>query len=119
MAPPAAAKAKPTKGKRQAENLNTQIQLVVKSGKILMGYKSALKAIRNSKAKLLITATNMPPLRRSEIDYYAMLGKVDVHAYHGDNNELGTACGKFFQASIITVLDVGDSDIMKTVKDKM
>jgi ribosomal protein L30E len=35
--------------------------------------------------------------RKSEIEYYAMLAKTGVHHYTGDNNELGTACGKYFR----------------------
>merc|ERR1719491_1630511 len=42
----------------------------------------------------------------------AMLGKVPVHHYAGDNTSLGTACGKFFNCSILTILDGGDSDIL-------
>ena len=34
---------------------------------------------------------------RSEIEYYAMLAKTGVHHYAGNNNELGTACGKYFR----------------------
>lgn len=33
--------------------------------------------------KLIILANNCPPLRKSEIEYYAMLGKVSVHHFHG------------------------------------
>jgi len=34
-------------------------------------------------AKLVIIANNCPPLRKSEIEYYAMLAKVTVHHFHG------------------------------------
>ena len=34
-------------------------------------------------AKLIIIAANCPPLRRSEIEYYAMLGRTAVHHYSG------------------------------------
>lgn len=33
--------------------------------------------------KLIIIANNCPPLRKSEIEYYAMLAKVGVHHYNG------------------------------------
>lgn len=51
----------------------------------------------SGKAKLVILADNTPQLRRSEIEYYAMLAKTGVHHYKGDNIELGTACGKLFE----------------------
>jgi len=32
--------------------------------------------------KLILISSNCPPLRRSEIEYYAMLAKVGVHHYN-------------------------------------
>lgn len=65
-------------------------------------------------AKLVIIANNCPPLRKSEIEYYAMLAKVTVHHYHGNNVDLGTACGKYFRVCCLSIIDPGDSDIINT-----
>ncbi|KAJ1779750.1 60S ribosomal protein L30 [Coemansia sp. RSA 520] len=86
----------------------------MKSGKSSLGYKSTLKTLRSGKAKLIIISGNTPPLRKSEIEYYAMLAKTSVHHYNGNNIELGTACGKYFRVGTLSVLDAGDSDILKT-----
>ena len=67
------------------------------------------------KAKLVIIANNTPPLRKSEIEYYAMLAKTGVHHYSGSNIELGTACGKYFRVCSLTITDPGDSDIIKSM----
>lgn len=69
--------------KGAAESINTRLQLVMKSGKYCLGYKSTLKSIRMGKAKLVLIASNCPALRKSEIEYYAMLGKTGVHHFHG------------------------------------
>jgi ribosomal protein L30E len=39
-----------------------------------------------------------------------MLAKTGVHHYTGDNNELGTACGKYFRLAsyILPVLRIRD-----------
>ncbi|EUT85510.1 hypothetical protein PFAG_02871 [Plasmodium falciparum Santa Lucia] len=75
------------KSKKSAgDNINAKLQLVMKSGKYQFGRKSCLKALRTGK----------------------------VHDYHGDNNDLGTACGKLFRISCLVITDVGDSDIIKT-----
>ena len=42
----------------------------------------------------------------------AMLAKTSVHHYNGDNTALGTACGKLFNCSVLTIIDAGDSDIL-------
>lgn len=88
-------------------------------------------------AKLIVIANNCPPLRKSEIEYYAMLAQTGVHHYHGskpsplpyciilgdfnpcvslvtaDNVDLGTACGKLYTVSTLSITDPGDSDILK------
>ena len=110
---------------------------------------------RSCVAKLVIICNNCPPLRKSEIEYYAvrppflaapliqctcrsppppnqgfaspvltplsslswqMLAKCGVHHYNGNNNDLGTACGKFFRVSCLTITDAGDSDIIKVME---
>ncbi|KAF3923236.1 hypothetical protein ABW21_db0200435 [Orbilia brochopaga] len=105
----------PTKKSKKAENsINSRLALVMKSGKVCLGYKSTLKTLRSGKAKLVIIAGNTPPLRKSELEYYAMLAKTNVHHFAGNNIELGTACGKLFRCSTMAILDQGDSDILAT-----
>lgn len=52
-------------------------------------------------AKLVLLSGNTPPLRRSEIEYYAMLSKTPVHLYQGSNVALGTAAGKLFRVGCV------------------
>jgi large subunit ribosomal protein L30e len=42
-----------------------------------------------------------------------MLSKCQVIPYNGTNKDLGTACGKYFNCSMLAVIDQGDSDIVK------
>merc|ERR1711988_695966 len=103
------------KSKKSAESVNSRLALVMKSGKALLGYKSTLKSLRNGKAKLILISSNCPALRKSEIEYYAMLAKTGVHHYTGDNNALGTACGKYYRVGVLAVTDAGDSDIVRSM----
>ncbi|XP_039052569.1 60S ribosomal protein L30-like [Hibiscus syriacus] len=133
------------KTKKTHESINNRLTLVMKSGKYTLGYKTVLKSLRNSKVldsaahieqlqmmgflffhgevklngfhlgKLIIIANNCPPLRKSEIEYYAMLCKVGVHHYNGNNVDLGTACGKYFRVCFLSIVDPGDSDIIKSM----
>mmetsp|Transcript_6149 Transcript_6149/g.10927 ORF Transcript_6149/g.10927 Transcript_6149/m.10927 type:complete len:107 (+) Transcript_6149:74-394(+) len=103
----------PRSKKKNTDNINAKLALVIKSGKYSLGYKSTLKTLRSGKGKIVIVSSNCPPLRKSEIEYYAMLAKVEVHHYSGNNSELGTACGKYFRVSMLSVTDPGDSDIVK------
>ena len=97
--------------------MNAKLKLVMKSGKAILGYKASIKSLRTNKSKMVMIASNCPPLRKSEIEYLAMLAKTQVHHYSGDNTALGTACGKFFNCSVLSVLDGGDSDILATGKE--
>jgi large subunit ribosomal protein L30e len=115
MAPAAGGKKVTTK--KAIEGINSHIQLVMKSGKASLGYKTTLKSLRQNKGKMVVIASNTPALRKSEIEYYAMLAKCNVHHYSGSNNDLGTACGKYFRVGCMTVIDVGDSDILRLGAD--
>merc|ERR1712150_248136 len=101
--------------KKGNESINSRLALVMKSGKYTLGYRSTLKTLRQGKAKLVIIGSNMPQLRKSEIEYYAMLSKTGVHHYTGNNIELGTACGKYFRVAVLSITDPGDSDIIRSM----
>jgi ribosomal protein L30E len=42
----------------------SKLALVMKSGKVVLGYRSTLKSLRSGKAKLILIAANTPPLRK-------------------------------------------------------
>ncbi|XRM44327.1 60S ribosomal protein L30 [Aspergillus tubingensis] len=73
------------KSKKTGDTINSRLALVMKSGKVTLGYKSTIKTLRSGKAKLVIIAANTPPLRKSELEYYAMLAKAPVHHFSGNN----------------------------------
>ncbi|CDR37290.1 CYFA0S01e09296g1_1 [Cyberlindnera fabianii] len=101
---------------KNQENINQKLALTIKSGKYTLGYKSVVKSMRQGKAKLVIIAANTPVLRKSELEYYAMLSKTNVHYFQGGNNELGTACGKLFRVGVLAITDAGDSDILTSLE---
>jgi len=103
------------KQKKAIESINSRLALVMKSGKYCLGLRQTLKTLRQGKSKLVIIANNTPPLRKSEIEYYAMLAKTGVHHYTGNNIELGTACGKYFRVCTLSITDPGDSDIIRSM----
>jgi large subunit ribosomal protein L30e len=58
-------------------------------------------------AKLVLIADNCPPLRKSELEYYAMLSKTSVHHFAGTNIALGTAAGKLFRVGYDLPVSLG------------
>merc|ERR1711915_746282 len=104
------------KSKKSGENVNQKLQLVMKSGKAVLGYRQTLKTIRQAKAKMVIVSKNCPALRKSEIEYYCMLSKTHLHHYEGNNTDLGTACGKLHRVGVLAITNPGDSDILRIIE---
>lgn len=63
--------------------------------------RRSLELMPCSVAKLVLIAGNCPPLRKSELEYYAMLSKTTVHHFSGTNVALGTAAGKLFRVGYV------------------
>ena len=83
--------------------MNPQLALVMKSGKVSIGYKQVLKTLRNGKAKALVLSSNLPLVRKSELEYLAILAKIKTIDFNGTNSDLGTACGKLFRISCMAI----------------
>ncbi|KER30567.1 hypothetical protein T265_03045 [Opisthorchis viverrini] len=97
------------KKSKALESINSRLALVMKSGKCAIGLRQTLRLLRRGGARLIIISNNAPPLRKTEIEYYAMLSKTGVHHYNGSNRDLGTACGKYFRVSTLAIEDPGMS----------
>jgi large subunit ribosomal protein L30e len=94
-------------------DVNKQIQIAVKTGKVALGVKEALEAAKFAKAKLLILASNCPENAKANILHYAKTSSVPIHTYPGTSLDLGSACGKQFVVAALTIREPGDSEILK------
>ena len=104
-----------TKKTKNEVNINSKLKLVIQSGKYKIGYRNTIRSLRGGESKLILIASNCPAIRRTELEYYAVLAKSDVHHFDGNNVELGTACAKLFPVSAMVISDAGDSDILESV----
>lgn len=94
-------------------DVNKQIQIAVKTGKVGLGTKEALEVVKFAKAKLVILASNCPENEKADILHYAKTSAVPVHTYPGTSLDLGSACGKRFVVAALTIREPGDSEILK------
>jgi large subunit ribosomal protein L30e len=94
-------------------DVNKQIEMAVRTGKVSFGVKEALDAARSAKAKLLIMASNCPEPQRGDILHYAKQSSLTVYTYPGSSVDLGGACSKPFVVAVLTVREPGDSEILK------
>ena len=90
---------------KTSENTKDKLGLVIRSGKynigknllILiaytpfshLGYKLAMRALRNGQSKLVLIANNCPAIRKTQLEYMAILGGSKVLHFEGNNVELG------------------------------
>ncbi|KAJ6238891.1 ribosomal protein L30 [Anaeramoeba flamelloides] len=95
-----------SKKSKKNEGIGSKLALVIKSGKYHLGTQQCLKDLRKGEGKLLIVANNCPPLKKSEIQYYAMLSRCKFHQFNGNNIDLGRACERnnfVYQVKIVHV----------------
>ncbi|XP_075849860.1 large ribosomal subunit protein eL30-like [Microcebus murinus] len=101
--------------KNSLESINSGLQLIKESGKYVLGYKQTPKMIRQGKARLVILTSNGPALRKSETENCAMLAKIIVHHYSGNNVELGR---KYYRVCTLAIIDLGDSDVIRSTPEQ-
>jgi len=94
-------------------DVNKQIQIAVRTGKVSLGIKEALDAARSAKGKLLIVASNCPEPYKTSLLHYAKQSGVPVFNYSVTSLDLGAACGKLYLVSALTIREAGDSEILK------
>jgi large subunit ribosomal protein L30e len=94
-------------------DLNKQISMAVKTGKVEIGCSKATDAAKAGKARLIVIASNCPEPEKSSILYNAKVSEVPVYVYSGTSNDLGAACEKPFLVAALTVKEPGDSEILK------
>jgi large subunit ribosomal protein L30e len=101
--------------KKQKEfDIDTNIKVAYKTGKIVYGKNTVLKELRKDAFKMLILANNCPKELENQLNYYneIMGNKLFFHKYKGSSHELGLACAKPYWISVIGIIDPGDSDLL-------
>ncbi|RLF24265.1 MAG: 50S ribosomal protein L30e [Thermoprotei archaeon] len=90
-----------------------ELRTAMRTGKVVIGSKSTLKALMFGKAKLVIVASNCPRDIREDIFYYAKLADIPVYIFPGSSWDLGAVCGKPFMVASLAIIDPGESEILQ------
>ena len=99
-------------------DVNRQIRMAVKTGKVEFGSKTAVSSVGQARAKLVIMASNCPRETSDEIVYRARQGEVPVYVFQGSSLDLGALCERPFPVSAMVVREPGDSEVLKLVEMK-
>ena len=103
-----------TRKKTKEFDIDTNIKVAYKTGKVVYGADQVLRQLRRDPFKMLITSNNCPAVLESELHYYNTLLKesIFIHKYKGSSWELGLTMGKPYMISVIGVNDFGDSNLI-------
>jgi len=89
-----------------------ELQTAVRTGKVVMGSREAVKQLVNGYAKLVIVASNIPENLRRDVERYCKLSGTPLYSFPGTSWDLGAVCNKPFMISVLAVLDPGESNIL-------
>ncbi len=101
-------------------DIDINIKVAYKTGKILYGKNQVLKNLfKDNPFKMLIVSNNCPIELLNQINHFNSLlkDKLFIYKYNGSSWDLGLACAKPYMISLIGVIDFGDSDLL-TLKTK-
>ncbi len=97
----------------RTSSLDNELRRLLKTGKVVIGAKRSLDAIRLGKAKGVVLATKLPKYIEDDVLYYAKLSGIKVIRFPGSSYELGTVVGKPFPITTIAIIDPGDSNLLE------
>jgi len=89
-------------------DINRALRSAISTGKVFIGTDETKKALTTGKARLIIVSKNAP---RETYDAFEAHPKVAVYQYNGTNEDLGSACGKPYPISVLSVYTQGNSNI--------
>jgi len=98
-------------------SLENELKVAIKTGKVSLGSKATMRFAAHGKGRLIILARNCPEDTKKLILHYAKLSNIPAYVSPLSSQELGAACGKQFMVAALTVLDEGESEIMKLVEE--
>ncbi len=89
-----------------------ELKVAIKTGKVETGYRVALKLLSKKDVKALVLASNAPEDVSSKVRSAAG-EEIPVYNFPGSSLELGGLCGKPFPVSTVSIIEPGESSIIK------
>ena len=100
--------------KKKELDVETNIKVAYKTGKLIYGKKQVLSQLRQKPFKMMILAQNCPSEFEEQLNYYNQLmdSSMFMYKYKGSSWELGLAMGKPYMISVIGINEFGDSALI-------
>ena len=81
-----------------------EIKAALAKGEIMIGARSAAKAIKAGHAKTVVLASNAPENVRKDFEHYGKTASIPVHKFNGTGKQLGVFLGKPFAVSALAIM---------------
>lgn len=99
-----------------ASPLAAAIRQCVDSGKVEFGTNSGVKKALLGKAKLVVLASNCPKGVLLDLQGFCKLSGIPLMVFEGTSIELGTITGRPHPVAVLSVLEIGNSQILQHAK---
>lgn len=99
----------------EVKDLKRQLEVISRTGKMILGFRQSYLSVLNRKAKLIILASNCPPNLEREMIVACRITGIPYIKVNIPNVELGYMIGKPFSAAVISILDPGSSSILEQI----
>ncbi len=93
------------------------IRMAVDTGKVLLGVRDSLRSINSGESKLIVVASNTPMDVSLDVKRRAKLAGIPVYVFEGTSMELGSASGRPYPVSVMSIIEPGDSTILSVVEE--
>lgn len=97
-------------------DFENELKIALKTGKVELGTRSAIRAAKTGKAKLIVIAKDAPEDVNKDLSYYAKLSGTSTYIYPGTAWNLAGACGRPHIVVSLTVLEPGDSEVLRVTE---
>ncbi|MEM3922588.1 MAG: ribosomal L7Ae/L30e/S12e/Gadd45 family protein [Nitrososphaerota archaeon] len=106
----------------EVKDLRRHLEVILRTGKMIFGFRQSLLSVLHRKSKLIILAGNCPPNLEREIVVACKMTGTPYLKVKLPGNELGYLAGKPFPAAVpaavISVTDLGSSAILEELASK-
>ena len=83
--------------------IEDEIKVALTKGAILIGTRSAVKAVKAGGARTVVLASNAPETVRKDIEHYSNVSGVSVQKFNGTGKQLGVFLGKPFPVAALAI----------------
>lgn len=97
-------------------DLEKAISMAMSTGKVTLGYNSAMKGILGGKTKAAVISSNLPLKSKEILVRNCTLSDIPIIEYPKTGIDLGAVCGRPHIVSVVGIIEPGNSKILQYIQ---